>query len=70
MCHLRLRAYSETRNVLTGVIDSPYTYETVRKLFKKTMVWLFVVEWVKHVEDALASASTRSAEGIVADNSQ
>ena len=45
---------------LSGVIDSPYTYETVKKLFRKTMTWVLVGDWVRHVE-ALAMAKAAQA---------
>ncbi|XP_076463773.1 pecanex-like protein 4 [Babylonia areolata] len=49
-----LKTYSDARNVLTGIIDSPTAVETTLKFFVKSLVWLILqhVNKVKIREEA------------------
>ncbi|XP_063959020.1 pecanex-like protein 4 [Lytechinus pictus] len=52
--------YSDARNVLTGIIDSPYTLEMVDSCFIKTLVWLLLRHNCAKRKDLPTPSSTNS----------
>ncbi|CAG0888606.1 unnamed protein product [Darwinula stevensoni] len=42
LCEIPVKAYSDVRNVLTGVIDSPEVLRAIRESFIKTIVWVLM----------------------------
>ena len=56
--------YSDARNVLTGIIDSPDTLELVDSCFIKTLIWLLMRHNCAKRKDLPTPSSTNSGSNI------
>ena len=62
--------YSDTRNVLTGVIESPETLAEIARMYVKTLSWYLIRHLVKQKkptpssDDAANSAQESSGDQV------
>ena len=70
LASLRVAMYSDTRNVLTGVIESPETLAEIARMYVKTLSWYLIRHLVKQKkptpssDDAANSAQESSGDQV------
>lgn len=59
-----VKTYSDARNQLTGVIDSPQVLKTIEVEFLKTLVWVAVGQVSYNLYSAMIQTKRQDSDGL------